>query len=111
MILVMAMVPAGAVTANAASVRYTSNDAANILKGSATFYKEEGSGKIGYSTPSSYSGAKNYLNGISKENAETLMKEYLKKEKYTLGLVSTLAILVRTTREECALTLCVVKGI
>lgn len=81
LILIVGLVPATAVTASAASERTTSDKAINILKGSVAFYtKEDGNHKIGYSTPSSYSEAKKYLNFISKEDADTLLRSYLKKE-------------------------------
>ena len=80
LILIVGMVPATAVTASAASDRTTSDKAVNILKGSAVFYSKEESGKVGYSTPSSYSEAKKYLNGISQEDALALMRSYLKEE-------------------------------
>ena len=80
LILIVGMVPATAVIASAASDRTTSDKAVNILKGSAVFYSKEESGKVGYSTPSSYSEAKKYLNGISQEDALALMRSYLKEE-------------------------------
>ena len=85
MILIMGMVPATAVTASAASERTTSDKAIGILKGSMTFYSKEQSGKIGYSTNSSYvptnsSIPKDFKNYISKEDADTLLRDFVKEK-------------------------------
>ncbi len=85
MILIMGMVPATAVTASAASERTTSDKAIGILKGSATFYAKKESGKIGYGTnasfvPTNSSIAKDYLNYISKEDADALLRNFLKEK-------------------------------
>lgn len=83
MILIMGMVPATAVTASAASERATSDKAIGILKGSVTFYSKEQAGKIGYSTNSGYTPVKfkgeDFLNYISKEDADALMRDFLKE--------------------------------
>ena len=85
MILIMGMVPATAVTASAASERTTSDKAIGIIKGSVTFYSKEEAGKIGYSTNASYVPTKssipnNFLNYISKEHADALLREFLKEK-------------------------------
>ena len=80
LVLVLGLIPATATTANAYSAWNTSAKAIDILKGSATFYAKEQSGKVGYSTPTSYAGAQNYLNNISKEDAVDLMRNYIKDE-------------------------------
>ena len=85
MILVMGLIPNAAVTANAYSVRNTSDKAIDILRGSVTFYAKEQSNLIGYSTPADFiidgeTAAKVYKNGISKEDAVDLMRAYLEEE-------------------------------
>ena len=80
MVLVLGLIPATATTANAASSLKTSAKAIDILTGSETFYANVQGGKIGYNTPTTYSGAKNYLNGITKEDAIDLMRAYIKDE-------------------------------
>ena len=85
MILVLGLIPNAAVTANAYSVRNTSDKAIDILRGSATFYAKEQSNLIGYSTPADFvidgeTAAKVYKNGISKEDAVDLMRAYLEEE-------------------------------
>ena len=85
MILIMGMVPATVVTASAASERTTSDKAIGILKGSMTFYSKEQSGKIGYSTNSGYvptnsSIPKDFKNYISKEDADTLLRDFVKEK-------------------------------
>lgn len=81
MILIMGMVSATAVTASAASEKTTSDKAIGIIKGSVTFYsKKDAANKIGYGTPTSFADAKDYLNYISKEDADALLRSYLKKE-------------------------------
>ena len=85
LILIVGLVPATAVTASAASERTTSDKAIGILKGSATFYAEESYGKIGYSTPSNFTPTdssipKDFLNYISKEDADALLRNFLKEK-------------------------------
>ena len=77
MILVLGLIPNAAVTANAYSIHNTSEKAMGIISGSVTFYAKETDGKVGYSTPTTYAGAKNYLNGITKEDASDLMRDYI----------------------------------
>lgn len=77
LIMVLGMIPNAAVTANAYSVRDTSDKAIEILTGSETFYAKEQYGLVGYSTPTSYAGAKHYINGITKEDAVDLMHDYI----------------------------------
>jgi len=77
LIMVLGLIPNAAVTANAYSTRDTSETAIEILSGSETFYEKEQNGKVGYNTPATYSGAKNYLNGITKEDAVDLMHDYI----------------------------------
>ena len=79
MILIMGMVPATAVTASAASERATSDKAIQILKGSESFFPKSNGAEVGYGTPISFADAKDYLNYISKEDADTLIRSYLKK--------------------------------
>ena len=79
MILIMGMVPATAVTAFAASERNTSDKAIQILKGSETFFAKSNGSEVGYGTPVSFADAKEYLNYISKEDADALLRSYLKK--------------------------------
>ena len=89
MILIMGMVPATAVTAFAASERATSDKAIQILKGSETFFAKQESGKIGYGTnanfvPTDSSIPKNFLNSISKEDADALLRNFVKeKDKFS----------------------------
>ena len=85
MILIMGMVPATAVTASAASERTTSDKAIGILKGSVTFYSKEEAGKIGYSTnalfvPTDSSIPKDFKNFISKEDADALIRNFMKEK-------------------------------
>ncbi len=80
LIMVLGMIPNTAVTANAYSTRNISDKAISILRGSMTFLKKEEGGKIGYGTPTSYDGAKNYLNGITTEDATDLMRDYIEEE-------------------------------
>ncbi len=77
LIMVLGMIPNAAVTANAYSVRDTSDKAIEILTGSETFYAKEEGGLVGYSTPTTYEGAKNYINGITKEDAIDLLHDYI----------------------------------
>ena len=79
MVLVLGLIPATATTANAYSTCATSAKAIDILKGSETFYEKSNGTKVGYSTPVSYEGTKNYLNGISKEDAVDLMRDYVEE--------------------------------
>ena len=79
MILIMGMVPATAVTASAASERTTSDKAIQILKGSESFFAKSNGTEVGYGTPISFPDAKDYLNYISKEDADTLIRSYMKK--------------------------------
>ena len=82
MIMIMGMVPATAVTASAASNRTTSDSAVEILKefeGYAQKSYQDGNGNwfIGYGTE--IDSGSLYPNGISKDDAHTLLKNYLKK--------------------------------
>ena len=84
MILIMGMVPATAVTAFAASERNTSDKAIQILKGSEAFFAKQESGKIGYGTnanfvPTDSSIPKSFLNSISKEDADALLRNFVKE--------------------------------
>ena len=77
LIMVLGMIPNAAITANAYSTRETSEKAIDILRGSVAFTAKEEDGKIGYGTPTSYSGVQNYISGITKENAVDLMHDYI----------------------------------
>ena len=81
MILIMGMVPATAVTASAASNLATSTKAIELLKEFEGFaedpYKDGDNWYIGYGTQISSDSL--YPNGISKNDATTLLKNYLKK--------------------------------
>lgn len=77
MILVMGLIPNAAVTANAYTARNASAKAIDILRGSVDFLSKSNGSKVGYGTPVTYSGAKNYLNGITKEDAVDLMRDYI----------------------------------
>ena len=82
LIMVLGLIPNAAITANAASKLNTSENARKILEGyyKASFLEESDGSYIGYHTPVSYEGAKNYLDGITKDEALDLMNEYITKD-------------------------------
>ena len=84
LIMVMGLIPNTVVTANAASKLNTSEDARKILEGSlqASFLEKESGNRVGYLTPTNdpnFTEAKNYKDGITKEQALDLMNNYITK--------------------------------
>ncbi|MBQ2854748.1 MAG: SH3 domain-containing protein [Oscillospiraceae bacterium] len=79
LIMVLGMIPNAAITANAFSQREASADAVANLMGSEVFYEKPQGTVIGYNTEITAEQAKNFANGITKEQAVDLLKDALKE--------------------------------